>query len=183
MITAVLITTEKEYPADILELIKKEPRITEILIKTESDSVWNRYLLAQEAKNNIIYTQDDDCYIDNIAELIDTFDGNYLVHNCQPSHYEFYTQKCQNRIALIGWGSVFSKDRLVAFQPYLQHYPCDQFFKMVCDRVFTWAIAPHRTIIRAIRQHENSNKPRMSTRPGQYHWQELDRIISRMYTL
>lgn len=181
MITAVLITREKEFPADVLELIKKEPRITEILIETECPHIWRRFELAAKAKNDLIYTQDDDCYVENIDQLIKTFDGKQIVYNCQASHYSFYSQKCGNKIALIGWGSIFKKEWLKAFDRYFEMYPKrDELFDLTADRVFTWLNAPHRVILGSVRHHELEQKARMSTRPGEYHWQELDIIIARL---
>lgn len=185
-ITAVLITRESQFPKEILQKIQECPEIDEVLVMENSDSVYNRFVLAQKAKNDLIYTQDDDCYVDNIPELIRTFneDPTKIIHNCQQHHYDFYKEKCQNKIALIGWGSIFKKEWIRVLDFYLWEYPKDNLFLMTADRIFTYLMAPHQTIIREIRHHENNLKlGRMSTRPNDEHWVELDTILMRLECL
>lgn len=183
-VTAVLITTKDEYPKDILEIIQAQPQINEVLIETRSTSVWNRFKLAQRAVNDVIYTQDDDCYVDNIQELLKRFESNCprkIVHNCQEHHFNFYKEKCSNQIALIGWGSVFGKQHLQVFDLYFRKCPLDRLFELTADRVFTYLNAPHDVIIRPTRDHENAKGLRMSTRPD--HWIELENILARLKLL
>jgi len=182
MITAVLITREKEYPKEILDIVRENKNITEILIKTEADKIWWRYELALQAKNQFIYVQDDDCYVENIQQLIDEFDGNHIVYNCQQHHFDYYKKISNNKIALIGWGAIFNKDQLRVFDKYFKKFPKDKLSLDYCDRTFTYLNAPHKVIIRTVRNYEPLiNQPyRDSIQPG--YWEKLEEIVNRLKT-
>jgi hypothetical protein len=183
MISAVLITREKEFPEGPLNLIKRNSNITEILIDTECKSMLRRFLLAKNAKNDLIYTQDDDCYVDNIQQLIDEFDGKHITYNCQQYHYDYYKDLVDNKIALIGWGAIFKKEWINVFEEYFKVFPVDELSMFMADRIFTYLNTPHNVVIRPTRHHDelHDKSYRDSLTPGFY--DKLKEMVERLKTI
>jgi hypothetical protein len=136
-VTAVLITTKDEYPKEI-----SIDGFGEVLIKTNSPSVFERYLLAEKATNDIIYVQDDDCIVDYKA-LWRYYDGR-LTNTMTPHHYSAYSS---TGATLVGWGCFFPKAMLKEFHRYIDRYGQDFHLFREADRIFTVLNQPHNTII------------------------------------
>lgn len=143
-ITAVLITKEKEYPQLVLE------RLTlgffdEIIIKTESPSVYERYLLAAQAKNDIIYVQDDDCLVNyqNLFKHYKDAVGSITNTMTLPFQRRYEPMGC----TLVGWGCYFPKSMLNVFDKYVEKYGIDNHLYREADRIFTYLNKPFNTII------------------------------------
>jgi len=159
-ISACLITKEKEYPKLVLE------RLTlgffdEIIIKTESPSVYQRYLLAKEAANDIIYFQDDDCLL-NYQNLFKTYNGQLT--NAIPK--EFKEKYDAMDCTLVGWGCYINKSMLSVFDKYIAKYGEDEHLLREADRIFTYFNKPYNTLIQP---HEDlfQDESRMSS-PANY---------------
>lgn len=159
-ISCCIITKEKEYPKIVLE------RLTlgffdEILIKTESPSVYQRYLLAKEAKNNIIYFQDDDALL-NYQNLFKSYNGQLT--NAMPK--EFKQKYDAMGCTLVGWGCYINKSMLSVFDKYIEKYGEDEHLLREADRIFTYLNKPFNTIIQP---HEDlpQGEDRMSS-PNNY---------------
>jgi len=140
-ISACLITTKKEYPSIIME------RLTlgffdEILVSTESPSVYERYLLAKKAANNIIYFQDDDCLV-NYQQLFKHWNGQITNTMTLPFQKKYEEMGC----TLIGWGSYMSKKHLEVFSKYIDRYGEDEHLLREADRIVTAMNRPFNTII------------------------------------
>lgn len=135
--TAVLITKLKEYPKEI-----DLSGFDEVLIRTESPSVYERYLLASKARNEIIYVQDDDCIVD-YNELFKSYNGQ-LTNTMTPHHYEMYKGAGDT---LVGWGCFFPKKMLQQIAKYSGVYGIDFHLLREADRIFTFLNQPHNTII------------------------------------
>lgn len=136
-VTAVLITRDEEYPKQIaLE------GFGEVLIRTKSPSVYERYKLAREAKNDIIYVQDDDCTLD-YAYLFNRYDGT-LTNAMTQHHFNAYNG---SGCTLVGWGCFFPKSMLGVFDKYIERYGEDAHLLREADRIFTVLNQPHNTHI------------------------------------
>ncbi|MBK9014724.1 MAG: glycosyltransferase family 2 protein [Saprospiraceae bacterium] len=84
---------------------------------------YGRFLCAKQAKNEIIYVQDDDVIVQGIPSLFQSFlnDDTGIVHALNTNHYQhryryvhFYGQG-----ALIGWGAFFKKSWLKVLDEFL----------------------------------------------------------------
>ena len=139
-ITFVGITTEKEYPKEILDSI--DGFFDEVLIRTESPSVFQRYLLAEKAKNDIIYVQDDDCIVD-IKELWKHYNGQ-LTNGITEHHLNAYKG---SGVTLVGWGCFFPKEMLKNLGQYIDRYGVDKHLLREADRIFTYLNKPFNTIV------------------------------------
>lgn len=162
-ISCVLITKLSEYPKIILE------RLTlgffdEIIIKTESPSVYQRYLSAAQAKNEIIYVQDDDCLV-NYQKLFEKYDGRITNTMTLPFQKKYEEMGC----TLVGWGCYFPKSMLNVFDKYIEKYGCleDPHLFREADRIFTYLNKPFNTIIQP---HEDllQTQDRMSLEPRHF---------------
>lgn len=169
MITAVLITREKEYPPEILESL---PSFDEVIVETECASVYRRYELAQKAKHELIYVQDDDCIVDAHL-LIGVYNGR-LTNFITPEHYERYKN---TGVTLVGWGALFPKE-MVDFRPYLDVFGINPLFLSQADRVFTYLNQPHNSVLAEVRHlPQATDETRMSKQPD--HWDNLQKIINQ----
>ena len=172
-ISAVLITRLSEYPKVVLE------RLTlgffdEILIKTESPSVYQRYLLAKEAKNDIIYVQDDDCLV-NYQNLLKSFDGRITNTITLPFKQKYDDMGC----TLVGWGTFFNKSMLSVFDKYIAKYGEDEHLLREADRIFTYLNKPFNTIIQP---HEDlfQDENRMSSPANvEFHFQSANEALRK----
>ena len=140
-ITACLITRLPEYPKIVLE------RLTlgffdEILICTESPSVYKRYELAAQARNEIIYVQDDDCLV-NYQNLFKHYQGDITNTMTLPFKPKYDDMEC----TLVGWGCFFPKNFLSVFKKYIAAYGMDEHLYREADRIFTFFNKPYNTII------------------------------------
>ena len=160
-ITAVLITKHKDYPKIILDRLVG---FDEIIIKTECPNIYTRYLEAAKAKNEIIYVQDDDCFV-NHQELGLHYDGR-LTNSMTPHHFQAYKD---TGATLVGWGCFFPKEALNVFHKYIDKYGIDHHLYREADRIFTVLNQPHNTIIMP---HEDlpQTAERMSFEPNHYIW-------------
>lgn len=136
-VTAVLITREKEYPSNIVL-----DGFGEILVRTESPSVYERYLLAAKAKNDIIYFQDDDCVLD-YEYLWKQYNGG-ITSGITDHHLRAYAG---TGCTLVGWGCFFPKENLKVFEKYIERYGQDAHLLREADRIFTVLNQPHNNVV------------------------------------
>lgn len=140
-ISAVLITRAKEYPKIIMDRLQLG-FFDEVLIGTESPSVYARYQLAEKARNEIIYVQDDDCLM-NYQNLFTHY--NNSITNAMP--LPFKQQYDNMGCTLVGWGCYFPKNMISSFDKYIAKYGKDQHLLREADRIFTYLNKPFNTII------------------------------------
>jgi hypothetical protein len=173
-VSAVLITREREWPRDALLNFTFD----EVIIEERCAGVHRRFELALQARNEIVYVQDDDCLID-IPKLWNRYDGT-MTYAITPAHNRIYEELCGNRTCLIGWGCFFP--RVLAdptrWTPYTDvHGPVPS---IEADRVFTWFAGPRQPVIMPIR-----NLPRQSamSRDNREHYTSRDRILRQLKEL
>ena len=171
LVTAVLITREDEYPKDVV----LDFEFDEVIVCTRCPHVFRRYELAAEARNEIIYFQDDDAVI-NIKDLWTHYDGRRITHAITPGHKKIYEG---TGVTLIGWGSFFPKHMVTEFveeQQTWRDLVGDQVFEAEADRVFTFRHGPHNSVVMPIWQFRRP--VRMSDRPD--HYRTKDRVIKTL---
>jgi len=161
MISCVLITKKTEYPKIIMD------RLTlgffdEILVYSECPSVYERYKLAKEAKNEIIYFQDDDALV-NYQSLFKRYNGQ-ITNTMTEGFKNFYEPL---GCTLVGWGCYFPKSMLSVFDKYIAKYGEDEHLLRETDRIFTYLNKPFNTILMP---HEDlfQDKSRMSVEPEHF---------------
>jgi len=141
-VTAILIEKGDVYPQIVLE------RLTlgffdEIIIETNCPSIYRRYELAAQAKNNILYVQDSDCMV-NYQQLFKHYNGRITNAMTLPFQKKYEEMGC----TLMGWGSFFPKSMLDVFVSYIERYGDDLTHLLrEADRIFTYLNKPFNTII------------------------------------
>lgn len=161
-ITAVLITKKERYPFQETGIYQLD--FDEVIVSTESPNVYQRYVQASKARNDIIFVQDDDAIVDYKA-LFKHYNGQ-LTNGITPHHYNAYKD---TGATLVGWGCFFPKKMLDVFSKYIDKYGEDFHLFREADRIFTVLNQPHNTIIM---EHEDlpQTADRMSLEEMHYVW-------------
>lgn len=163
--TAVLITKEEEYPANVLYHVKQFP-FRDIVMEVKCPGVWRRFEIAKEVETPLVYVQDDDA-ICPIGELMEEASMEGLTLAMSSTHIRNYRHlKC----ALIGHGAVFPKGMVGVMDKYLEKWPRDRVFELGADRIFTALNFPlqRRLCLRVTDLPTAVNPDRMSFMPDHY---------------
>lgn len=144
MVTAVLLTWKRQENIPlIIENLLKYPFISEIIIqdnsKTDNIKCYARY--TAKPRNEIIYTQDDDCIVHNIQGIYDKFieDKTRIAYSGELGYEDkipatiYGKQQC----ALLGWGSIFKSEWVDVLNKYVRIYGKDECFYRESDRIFS----------------------------------------------
>lgn len=151
-VTAVLLRWKRHQELEKIEAhLQTFPFIDEIIIwdntRGQNDINYGRYLGAMEAKNETIYTQDDDCIIENVEELYNAYvanEGKRLVNGMKKERMHFY----RGRDSMMGWGGFFERSWIACLQVYVDKYGKDAVFYRETDRIFTSLLrVPRLTMI------------------------------------
>lgn len=136
-VTAVLVAYKRMLELEkIVADLNKYPFIDEVLIwdnTKDNIGVYGRYLMMAKAKNDVIYTQDDDCLIEGIDKLYSRFDGTRLVNGMKAERIKDYSGK----ESLVGWGAFLKKEWTKVVNEYVERYGADEVLYQTADRVFT----------------------------------------------
>lgn len=136
-VSACLITKDPIYPEEIWESVLGAG-FGEVLILTNCDSPHRKHELFNRAKYEWLYMQDDDaiCPIEELAEM-----ANEGIITCamKPFHLEKYKS---SRIALLGWGALFQRDKLAVLDKYKDRYGEDYIYKRETERILTYLNYP-----------------------------------------
>lgn len=109
----------------------------DIIVENSDNKIYGRYEAIQRARHDIIYTQDDDCLIENIEELANSYDPYKIINNITEEKLLWYANNYPD-ITLIGWGAVFNKSMIDVLDKYISKYGIDDLLKIEADRVFTF---------------------------------------------
>jgi len=121
-----------------------------IIHASENLICYGRFLCAKEARNDLIYFQDDDAIIGNIQALYQTFlgDPSSITYGLSPRHFKLRDKYVfqSGQIALLGWGSFIKKDWLSVFDNYfiMGGDPNEYIFLREADKIFSLLLGtPH----------------------------------------
>jgi len=151
-VTAVLLRWNRHKELDkIVAHLEKFPFFDEIKIwdNTRGENVINygRYLAAMDARNETIYTQDDDCIIENVEELYDNYvahESRRIVNGMKKERIALY----RGRDSMMGWGGFFERSWISCLELYVEKYGFDRVFYRETDRIFTSLVkVPRVTMI------------------------------------
>lgn len=170
--TCVLITRDKEYPQVVLDHVNSFG-FDEVIVKTESPSVYERYVQSCKARNEVVYVQDDDAIVD-IQALWDAYNGQ-LTNGMTENHNNWY--KTKGGITLVGWGCFFPKKMLDSFHKYVDMYGKDEHLLREADRIFTYLNQPHNTIIMS---HEDLPQVNRMSTTDPNHYVYIDQVLEKL---
>lgn len=155
-VTACLITWKRQYNIPkIIESLQRWPFISEIIIRDNSKGEniinYGRYTSAVKAENDIIFTQDDDCIINNLDEVYEKFiaDPNRISHSGISDYLKVIPENIygESQMALAGWGSFFKKSWIPILDEYIKKYGKDYCFFRETDRIFSILLRRHHNFI------------------------------------
>lgn len=175
-ISCVIITREPELNPLVLERIDLD-FFDEILIVNNCPSVYHRYLAAAKAKNQIVYTQDDDCLV-NYQVLFSKYNGQVTNTMTLPFIEKYKDTGC----TLVGWGCYFPKSMLSVFDRYIAKYGIDQHLLRESDRIFTAMNRPWNV---QILPHEDLDSASEPDRMGfeHDHYKSMNEALEKVKTL
>jgi glycosyltransferase involved in cell wall biosynthesis len=101
----------------------------------EDVKIYGRYLAAKEAKNDVIFSVDDDVLFTAYDKLLSAYEPGKIVTNMDPAWVE--GAGYGDRVALVGAGALWDRGLpWRAFDRYLAEHPFDDDFLLECDFVF-----------------------------------------------
>lgn len=121
--------------------------------------VYGRYLAAEMASNDLIYTQDDDWHPADLDFLMKQHNENEVTAVVPKTHINKI-----DRNKFVGWGSLFNKGCLNVFEKYLNNYPKDLLLYREADLLFT--------NMNSYTSHLTTPKCLVSDDHRSLHWQE-----------
>ena len=151
-VSACLITWKRQQNLGlIIPQLLHCPFIDEIIIQDNSKGEnlinYGRYVSALKAKNDIVYTQDDDCVVTNIADAYEKFiEDPTRISHCGTDYYE---KDIPNNIhgdtqmTLMGWGAFFDRRWIPVLDKYIEKYGKDYCFYRETDRIFSILLGKH----------------------------------------
>ena len=170
-ITAVLITRDAKYPPLVWERL--DPGFfDEILVRTKCPCIYDRYIMAAKAKNEIIYVQDDDALV-NYQVLFSKYDGR-LTCGITQGFANFYAP---HDCTLVGWGAFFPRTALKVFDKYVKKYGVDVHLNREADRIFTYLNRPFNNVIFPHQDLKQEEPARMYKEPG--HFPSMDKALAK----
>jgi glycosyltransferase involved in cell wall biosynthesis len=111
-----------------------------VIHASENTLCLGRFLCAKQARNEVIYVQDDDVIVKNVSELYQCFlkDPTRITHNLSNLHYERQNRAVysEGHYALLGWGSFFLKEWMDVLDG-CQKISDDFIFRRAADKFFT----------------------------------------------
>jgi glycosyltransferase involved in cell wall biosynthesis len=119
---------------------------TRVIQSGENLSCYGRFACAAEARNSVIYVQDDDALNHDIPGLYDQFlrDPTRIAHVLAPTHWAQRNRRIygEAHAALVGWGAFFRKEWLTVLeelpaamrQERLFRREADVFFSLLLER-------------------------------------------------
>ncbi len=156
-VTACLITWKR--PGNIYKIkqnLAQQSFIDEILVRDHEEVAniknYGRYVLAKEARNDIIYLQDDDLLIENVGVLYETFLKNPdSLINGGPKEY-LEVAKTENiygnsQMAIVGWGSMLDRKHIPLLDQYTDVYGEDYCFHRETDRILSMLMKQHHKMV------------------------------------
>jgi GT2 family glycosyltransferase len=125
-------------PAVKLEFPEPGTRVIESPV---NQSCYGRFLCAAQARNPVVYVQDDDALNHDVAGLYDRFlrDPSRIAHALAPTHWHLRNRRTygEAQAALLGWGTFFRKEWLSVLDELPASVRQDALFRREADAFFT----------------------------------------------
>ncbi len=114
---------------------------TRVIQSGENLSCYGRFQCAAQARNPVVYVQDDDALNPDVAGLYDQFlrDPARITHALAPTHWNQRNRRTygESQAALLGWGAFFRKEWLSVLEELPPPVRKDPAFRREADAFFT----------------------------------------------
>lgn len=116
-------------------------------ISRENIFTLGRFKAAKLAKNELIFTADDDYLVNNIPALIEmqTANPEHIVAGLDEGHYR--TEAGKKPFLQLGWGSVFRREWVSVLDEWIRVYGEDELLRRKADRIFTILHRNHHPVL------------------------------------
>jgi hypothetical protein len=151
-ISACIVSPNPVLPAEIMASLDGFGEI--IVGDGVTYGVYGRYKAVEQAKFDVVYTQDDDCVVDVDSLIAEYVEGCLVANMTQERAIDY-----QGDITLVGWGALFPKtmpDKVLTY--YLNRFGDTPLFRRECDRVFT-GLTTHKTVFVPVRNLPSASAP------------------------
>ena len=142
----------------------------------EDQMIYGRYLAVERAKNDVIFSIDDDVVFTAYDELLAAYEPEKITANMDQAWVK--GAGYGDRLALVGAGALWDRNLPArAFDRYLAAYPLDDFFRLECDFIFG-SMTPFKRVDLGYQVRPFSDDAdRLYRQPGQTEakWQAIER--------
>jgi hypothetical protein len=140
-----------------------DPRVR-VLESPENLVCHGRFLCALEARNSVVYVQDDDSLLRNLDELASVFaaDPTRIAHALRPSHFAERGLNVHGpcEVALVGWGAFLMRDWVHVLDAVPAPLRTGDLFRREADKFFSVLLECRHTAIKGdIRLLEGHSEP------------------------
>ena len=153
-ITAILLSWKRPWNLpEIIQSLHVYDFIKEIIVWNNGDRLkldgakvinspvnvytYGRFLAAQHARHETIYTQDDDVIVHNVEALLWRFMGHQECITAGLSGGHYAAEAGRTPWLQIGWGAFWLKDWACQLDKYISEYGEDEVLYRKADRIFT----------------------------------------------
>jgi glycosyltransferase involved in cell wall biosynthesis len=137
---------------------------TRVIESAENQSCYGRFLCAAQARNAVVYVQDDDALNQNIDGLYERYllDPDRIAHALAPTHWQQRNRRVygEAQAALVGWGAFFRKEWLAVLDELPSDVRQDALFKREADAFFSLLLErKHNAVAGQIAHLEDHSTP------------------------
>lgn len=180
--TAVIVSWKRpEEVGKIVAELHQYDFIDEIIIAINKPNdnmmCYRRWLTALRAINDTIYTQDDDCIVQNLQELYNEYTGKEMVIGLKGDRL---VESIGQKSSMVGWGTFLDKS-WIDFDKYEAQHGVDELLIRESDRILTHKIGaerPHNYQVSDIKDFESANGGMALYRKAE-HWDTKAEAIKR----
>ncbi len=137
---------------------------TRVIESSENQSCYGRFLCAAQARNPVVYVQDDDALNHDINGLYDQYlrDPTRIAHVLAPTHWPQRNRRNygEAQAALLGWGAFFRKEWLSVLEELPLQVRQDPLFRREADTFFSLLLdRKHNALLGQIAHLEGHSTP------------------------
>lgn len=150
-VSAILVTRGN---VDLRRILRTFPDFDEVIVwdnsKRDVDArTYGRHLAISEARNSVVYTQDDDLIFSRFPDLLAAYEPGVLVGSMSDAWSRTAARHVPGGygdLIFPGAGSIYDGAvALRALERYLEVWPDDDFFRLWCDCI-VGILAPHKNV-------------------------------------
>jgi hypothetical protein len=164
-----------------VEIQLEDPRVR-VLKSPENVGCYGRFLCVAQARNPVVYVQDDDALLGNLDELAGAFaaDPTRIAHALRPGHYADRHLRVHGdcEVALLGWGAFLMRDWVCALDVVPDSMRAGELFRREADKFFSLLLERrHTAILGEIRLLDGHSQPGLALWLEPEHWRMGARAV------
>src|SRR5262249_34288548 len=125
---------------------------TRVIQADRNVGCYGRFLCAAQARNEVVYVQDDDALNSDLESLRRKFleDPTRIAHALTPKHWDQRQRLIygEAQVAILGWGALFKKDWLRVIDALPHDTRSSELFRREADKYFTLLLEQRHNSVR-----------------------------------